>query len=64
MLEAANALNKEDKMKFIPVYVGWTEYNESANHSALWEKFYSVREDVLLTDDVRSILGYASGEKA
>lgn len=56
--EATNVL---DDNKFIPVYMGWTEYGDQSDHSALWEQFYSVREDEL-TDEVRSTLIDVAGE--
>lgn len=41
--------------KFIPIYIGWTEYGDEPDHMALFERFYSIREDDL-SDEVRSTL--------
>lgn len=56
--DTAKTLGSE---KFVPVYVGWTEYGDQSDHSALWDRFYSIREDEL-TDDARSVLGSVAGE--
>lgn len=56
--EAARVL---DDKKFIPIYVGWTEYQGQSDHSALWERFHSICAEEL-TDEVRSTLGHVAGE--
>jgi len=56
---AANVLN--DNNKFIPVYVGWTEYRGQSDHSALWERFHSIREEELTDETTRSTLSNVAG---
>lgn len=46
---------------FVPVYVGWSEHGDDADHAAVRERFRSVREEDL-TDEVRAILGEAAGK--
>mmetsp|Transcript_24347 Transcript_24347/g.51000 ORF Transcript_24347/g.51000 Transcript_24347/m.51000 type:complete len:792 (+) Transcript_24347:521-2896(+) len=57
--EAAEFLN--DDNKFITVYVGWTEYRGQSDHSALWERFHSIREEELTDETTRSTLNDIAG---
>mmetsp|Transcript_49528 Transcript_49528/g.105225 ORF Transcript_49528/g.105225 Transcript_49528/m.105225 type:complete len:784 (+) Transcript_49528:204-2555(+) len=56
---AAKAIGED---KFVPLYLGWSEYNGQSDHPALWERFHSVREEGL-TNEARSTLSDVAGEK-